>query len=336
MKEAFLYQVLENSSVRCDLCGHRCVIPPGKLGVCGVRQNTNGQLFSLVYGAVISQNVDPIEKKPLYHFLPASAAYSVATPGCNFTCEWCQNWQIAQDPQQYSLPPINTCNPDEIVEASIKNGCRSIAYTYTEPTIFYEFAYDTAILAKEAKIANLFITNGYMSEEMLDHFHPLLDAANVDLKSFRKKTYQRYVGAGLQQVLDSIRKMKTLGIWVEVTTLIIPGINDSAEEISDIAEFISNDLGPDTPWHISRYFPHYKMNKTPGTPVKTLKLAANIGLEAGLKYVYVGNVHGGDSHTECPNCNKTLIFRKDYHTEVKGIRDGKCTFCGEEIAGVWD
>lgn len=336
MKEAFLYQTLENKSVRCDLCGHRCVIPPGKLGVCGVRQNTNGQLFSLVYGAVISQNVDPIEKKPLYHFFPASSAYSVATPGCNFTCEWCQNWQIAQNPQQYALPSIYTYQPDEIVEAAIQNGCRSIAYTYTEPTIFYEFAYDTAKLAKEANIANIFITNGYMSEEMLDHFHPLLDAANVDLKSFRKKTYQRYVGAGLQQVLDSIRKMKALGIWVEVTTLIIPGINDSTEEIQDIAHFISNDLGPDTPWHISRYFPHYKMNKTPGTPVKTLKLAANIGREAGLKYVYVGNVHGGDSNTECPNCNKTLIFRQGYHTEVKGIRDGKCAFCGEKIDGVWD
>ncbi len=335
MKEALFYQTLDNQSVMCNLCGHRCVITLDKLGVCDVRQNVEGKLFSLVYGAIISQQIDPIEKKPLFHFLPSSKAFSIATPGCNFSCQWCQNWQISNKPQQFTLPPNNMILPVDILNEALKSNCQSIAYTYTEPTIFYEFAYDTAILAKESNIANVFISNGYMTEEMLEHIHPYLDAINVDLKSFRKKTYQKFMGAGLQTVLDSLKKISALGIWLEITTLIIPEFNDSIEELSEIANFISSELGPNTPWHISRFFPNHRMRNVPTTAATTLSIAEEIGRDAGLNYVYQGNLHEETSNTRCPNCQKELIIRLGYQTDIKGIKDGKCIDCGEDIAGVW-
>ena len=334
MKEALLFEKLNDQKVRCHLCGHRCVIPAGKLGVCKVRQNVDGTLHTLVYGSAISQNVDPIEKKPLYHFYPGSGSFSIATLGCNFQCKWCQNWEIAHMPRQRGLIRVENTSPEELVAKAQTTNCKSIAYTYTEPTIFFEYAYDTAKLAHQAGIANVYVTNGYMTDEMLDAFHPYLDAANVDLKAFRKKTYHKYVGAGLQPVLDSLKKMKELGIWVEVTTLIVPEINDDPGELLDTAVFIARELGADTPWHLSRFFPHYQMPNIPPTPLKTLHQAQEIGQEAGLQYVYMGNVRE-ESNTYCHKCNELLIQRQGYWVSVNKIQNGKCGKCGGEVAGVW-
>jgi len=334
-REAFLYQKLEDDKVRCVLCGHRCVIADGDFGVCQVRQNRGGVLHTLVYGSAISQNIDPIEKKPLYHFYPGSAAYSIATLGCNFQCQWCQNWQIAQAPRTSGLLDVRHVSPKQVVDAAEQTGCRSIAYTYTEPTIFFEYAYDTAMLAHEAGIANVYVTNGYMTTEMLDFFHPYLDAANVDLKAFRQSTYSKYVGAGLKQVLESLKHIRQLGIWLEVTSLLIPGINDDPEEVKDMAEFVAQELGTDTPWHISRFFPQYKLSHVPPTPPETLYAAAEIGRAAGLKYVYIGNLHG-ESDTNCPACGEVLIPRYGYQVGKPRLVDGNCPTCGEAIAGVWE
>ena len=336
MKEAMLFERLEKNRVRCNLCAHHCVIAEGKRGACKVRENRNGTLYTLVYGRNIAEHIDPIEKKPLFHFYPGSTAYSIATPGCNFRCQWCQNWEISQMPREQHLVAGRIASPEQIVAAAQRAGCQSIAYTYTEPTIFFEYAYDTARLAHAAGLANLYITNGYMTVEMLETFHPYLDAANVDLKAFRKKTYHHYVGASLQPVLDSMKAMKRLGIWLEVTTLVIPGINDDSAELRDAAQFIANELGADTPWHISRFFPAYKMTDVPPTPLATLQRARQIGLETGLRYVYVGNIpddRGQD--TFCPECGRLLIRRQGYLSAENQIREGRCPTCGTSIAGVW-
>jgi pyruvate formate lyase activating enzyme len=335
MKEAMLYEKLPDSRVRCELCAHRCVIADGKKGLCQVRENRGGTLYTLVYGRTISQHVDPVEKKPLFHFYPGSTAYSIATPGCNFRCRWCQNWEISQMPREQHLIAGREASPEQILAAAHKDGCRSIAYTYTEPTIFFEYAYDTARLAHKADLANIYITNGYMTEEMLETFHPYLDAANVDLKAFRDETYRKYVGARLQPVLDSLKAMKRLDIWVEVTTLVIPGMNDDPAELRDAAEFVANELGVDTPWHISRFFPAYKMTDVPPTPVSTLHRAREIGLEAGLRYVFIGNVEDEASpDTACPVCGRLLIRRHGFGVLANSVRDGRCPDCGTPIAGV--
>jgi pyruvate formate lyase activating enzyme len=270
MLEAMLYEKIAGNRVRCHLCAHHCVIADGKRGVCQVRENRGGILYTLVYGSTISQHVDPVEKKPLYHFCPDSLAYSIATPGCNFHCQWCQNWQISQMPRERDLIASREATSEQIVASALESGSRSIAYTYTEPTIFFEYAFDIAQLAHKAGLANIFVTNGYMSTEMLEAFHPYLDAANVDLKAFRKETYLRYVGAGLQPVLDNLKLMKRLGIWIEVTTLVIPNLNDDPSELRDVARFIVQELGANTPWHISRFFPGYKMTDRSPTPIQKL------------------------------------------------------------------
>jgi len=334
MKEALLYEKLPNHSVRCNLCAHHCVIPNGKLGVCRVRKNMDGVLYTLVYGRTISQNVDPVEKKPLYHFYPGSLAYSIATPGCSFRCQWCQNWQISQMPQERDLIAGSLAAPEQIVYRALETGSRSIAYTYTEPTIFFEYAYDTARLAHQAGLANIFVTNGYMTQEMLDVFHPYLDAANVDLKAFRKETYHRFVGAGLQPVLDNMKLMKKMGIWLEVTTLVIPGINDDPSELRDIAQFVAQELGAETPWHISRFFPAYKMMDTPPTPLATLQQAQQIGREEGLQYVYVGNISMEGNDTLCPNCGRALIRRHDFGVIFNRMETDKCPACDATVAGI--
>jgi len=334
MHEAMLFDKLDDNKVRCNLCGHRCVIPEGKIGVCHVRENIGGTLYTLVYGNLISSHVDPIEKKPLYHYLPGSRSFSIATPGCNFQCMWCQNWEIAQMPRSYDIRTDKLTPPEQVVQSALASGSSSIAYTYTEPTIFFEYAYDTSRLAHQAGIGNVYVTNGYMTPEMLDTYNPYLDAANVDLKAFNKKAYHRYVGAGLQPVLDSMIKMKKLGIWLEVTTLVIPGINDQPDELRQAAEFVARELGVDTPWHISRFFPHYKMRDIPATPLQTMELAQAIGQELGLKYVYLGNV-AGESNTYCPDCGQLLVRRQGYQAAVIGIDDNQCTNCGAYVAGVW-
>lgn len=335
MKEALLYEKLEKGRVRCRLCAHYCVVDEGKLGVCEVRKNVAGELYTLVYGRTISQHIDPIEKKPLYHFYPGSTAYSIATPGCNFHCEWCQNADIAHMPCEFIPQAGPKATPEQIVANARAARSRSIAYTYTEPTIFFEYAYDTARIAHEVGIANVYVTNGYMTPEMLEMFQPYLDAANVDLKAFRKKTYHRYVGAGFEPILDNLKYLVKLGIWLEVTTLVIPGINDDPVELRDAAQFISQELGPDTPWHLSRFFPHYQMRDRPPTPLSTLKEAMRIGKEEGLHYVYLGNAPG-DSDTRCPNCNQLLVRREGYWVPEIHIHNDRCPQCDESIAGRWE
>jgi len=338
MKEAKLYERLEDGRVRCILCAHRCVIRDGKRGICQVRENRGGTLVTLVYGRVIAQHVDPIEKKPLLHFYPGTTAYSIATPGCNFRCQWCQNADISQMVRERHLVMGQEARPEEIVAAAREAGCRSIAYTYTEPTVFFEYTYDIARLAHESGdgsgLANVYVTNGYMTGDMLDLFSPYLDAANVDLKAFRDETYRTYAGARLQPVLDSLIAMKRLGVWVEVTTLVIPGINDDPAELEDAARFVAEELGVETPWQISRFFPAYEMTDVPPTPVSTLQRAREIGLEAGLRYVYVGNVTG-ETVTVCHECGQVLIRRSGYWILEHHVQpDGSCPDCGTPVAGV--
>ena len=336
VQEARLYEKLSNNRVRCNLCAHRCVIADGKRGICQVRENRGGALATLVYGRAIARHADPVEKKPLFHFHPGSTAYSVATPGCNFRCKWCQNWEISQMPREQHLIMGEKATPQQFIAAAQRHHCRSIAYTYTEPTVFFEYAYDTARLAHEAGLANIYVTNGYMTEEMLEAFHPYMDAANVDLKAFKEETYDKYVGARLQPVLDTMKVMQRLGIWLEVTTLVIPGINDDPAELRDAARFVAQELGTETPWHISRFFPAYQMRDVPPTPSATLLRAREIGREEGLAYIYVGNVPGeAGQDTYCPGCGSVLIRRQGYTVVENRIRDGQCPDCGAQVAGVW-
>jgi len=335
IKEAMLWRAGEEGKAECFLCAHRCPIAPGRFGVCGVRQNREGKLFTHVYGEVIAAHIDPIEKKPLYHFLPGTTSFSIATIGCNFRCPFCQNWQISQAAKkEKERGGGQALSPPEIVAAAVRRGCRSISYTYTEPTIFFEYAYDTAKLAHEAGLANVFVTNGYMTAEALRAIRPYLDAANIDLKAFREETYKKVCGARLAPVLDSIRLAHELGIWIEVTTLVVPGMNDGDEELRSIARFIAS-VSPDIPWHISRFHPDFKYTETPATPVETLRKAASLAKEAGLKFIYIGNVWGEAEVTNCPHCGKGLIRRSGFAVEENRIKDGKCYSCGGSIAGVF-
>jgi len=335
MKKALLYQKLDKNKVQCNLCAHRCVIHPGRTGICIVRENINGILYTKVYGRTIARHIDPVEKKPLYHFYPGSKAYSIATPGCNFHCIFCQNWDISQITHSEILESGHDVTPEQIVWNTKQTGCKSIAYTYTEPTIFFEYSYDTARLAYEAGLKNIYVSNGYMTHEMLDLINPYLDAVNIDLKAFREETYRHLMGARLQPILDSLKKVKQLGIWLEVTSLIIPGINDDLKEIGDMANFIAVELGADVPWHISRFFPAYKMKEVPPTPLKTLREAMEIGLKAGLNYVYIENVASErDMDTKCPRCDYVVIDRFHFGTIKNNIKDGHCPNCGTKIAGV--
>jgi pyruvate formate lyase activating enzyme len=342
MKEALLYEKLADERVQCNLCAHRCVIAPGRKGICQVRENRAGVLYTLVYGIPLSQAVDPIEKKPLFHFYPGSTAFSIATVGCNFRCEFCQNADISQMPRDRGQIVGSQASPQEVVQSAERYGSRSIAYTYTEPTIFFEYSYDIARLAHDAGIASVYVTNGYMTPEMLDLFQgrgnghePWLDAANVDLKAFRDETYRKTCGARLQPVLDSLKHMRELGVWVEVTTLVVPDMNDSEDELRDIAQFIATDLGVEVPWHVSRFHPDYKMYDRGPTPEDTLRRAYDLGRDAGLRYVYVGNVPGARlEDTFCYNCGQMLIERRGFRVGRRNIRAGACTNCGTSVDGV--
>ena len=334
MKEAMFYTPDQNNRVRCGLCRFNCLISDGARGICAVRENRSGILYSLVYGKVIAEHVDPIEKKPLFHVLPGSTTYSIATSGCNFHCHHCQNYTISQ---VNSSNPIrgNDRSPEEIVAAALKDNCRSISYTYTEPTIFYEFAYDTAHLARQAGLANIFVTNGYISKAALAEIAPCLDAANIDLKGFSEEFYRNIVNARLSEVLDSIIEYRKLGIWIEITTLIIPGLNDSDGDLRGIATFIASNLGTDTPWHVSQFYPTYQLNNHPRTPISTLRRAVETGKAAGLKYVYEGNVPGdGGESSRCPSCSQMLIERYGYKILSNNISGGSCPNCGLKIPGI--
>jgi len=334
--EALLYESLKDSKVKCNLCSHRCIIKDGNRGICRVRENRSGKLISLVYGRIIARNIDPIEKKPIFHLSPGSLSYSIATVGCNFKCRFCQNAEIAQMPsEQDGMIAGHACSPLEIVDDAVKNNCKTIAYTYTEPTVFFEFAYETATLAKKRKIKNVFVTNGYMTPEMLQMASPFLDAANVDLKSYSNDFYKTYCEAKLEPVKETLRLMKSLGIHLEITTLLIPGLNDEVTELEGMAAFIANELGVDTPWHISRFHPTYKMTNRPRTPVETIQKAREIGLKTGLRYVYTGNVPGdAGENTYCHNCGKILVERHGFHIGKNMIKKSRCSFCSAVIDGV--
>ena len=337
IREAMLYERGEGERVHCYLCAHNCKIASGQFGFCGVRQNTQGTLNTLVYAEAIAANIDPIEKKPLYHFLPGSVSFSIATIGCNFRCGFCQNWRISQASSRRSQKDKSQrgheLGPEEVVSEAKARRCKSISYTYTEPTIFFEYAYDTAKLAKEAGLKNIFVTNGYMSKEALETINPYLDAANIDLKSFREEFYTKNCKSHLQPVLDSIKLAKELGIWIEVTTLIIPGQNDSDLELSDIAAFIAN-VGKDIPWHLSRFHPDHEFLNQEPTPIESLRRAKDLGKKAGLRYVYLGNI-SEDSDTYCYNCQKLLLRRSYFDLIENNIVEGKCQGCGKVIDGVY-
>ncbi len=321
--------------MRCDLCAHRCVIFPGQVGICKVRENRDGTLYSLVYGHAAGQDVDPIEKKPLFHFYPGSTAYSITTVGCNFHCQFCQNWMISQvvDPRQFLFG--EDLSPPQIVDRAVYHGCKCVAYTYTEPTVFFEYALDTAEIAHGWGLKNIFVTNGYQTPEAVELIRPYLDAANVDLKAFSDSYYRKIMGATLKPVLDTICLMRSLGIWVEITTLVIPGLNDTAEELRRVARFLAKEVSPKTPWHISRFFPTYKMSGLPPTEMGSMTQARAIGLEEGLEYVYVGNIGEADlENTHCPGCNLLLIERSILGVAANAVRDGACPRCGWSIPGV--
>lgn len=336
MQEARFYEKAQGNKVQCHLCAHECVIDPGSRGICMVRENRGGVLYSLVYGKIISQNIDPIEKKPLFHFLPGSRSYSIATVGCNFQCQHCQNYEISQYPRLYkgSLPGQEV-TPADIVAAAAATRCASISYTYTEPTIFGEFAYDTAALARQQGIRNVFVSNGYMTPRSATALAEVIDADNIDLKSFSDSFYRKICKARLQPVLDTIALMKKLGVWIEVTTLIIPGLNDADEELRQIAHFLL-EIDPGIPWHVSAFYPTYKMLDRPRTPAATLRRARQLGLEAGLRYVYTGNIPGDEGEkTFCYACQTLLIDRYGYSIRKNRITAGKCPDCGAVIDGVW-
>jgi pyruvate formate lyase activating enzyme len=335
MKEAMFYERLDEKKVRCFLCAHHCVIKEGKRGICSVRENRDGTLYSLVYGKLISMNIDPIEKKPLFHFLPGSTSFSIATVGCNFRCEHCQNNEISQYPKEHEGEIMGQpATPEAVVEAAVRNGCESISYTYTEPTIYFEFAYDCAKLAHQKGIRNVFVSNGYTGPEAAKAIAPYLDGNNIDLKG-GDEFYKKICGARLEPVKETIRLMKALGVWVEVTTLIIPDHNDSEKDMRDIAEFLSS-VDPSMPWHVTQFYPTCRILDKPRTPVKTLRRAREIGFEAGLKYVYEGTVPGeGGENTYCPDCEELLIRRFGFSIGENTIKDGKCPKCGHDIKGVW-
>jgi len=334
--DAMLWEALDGQKVRCDLCGHRCVIAAGKYGLCRVRENVAGALKSHSYGALVAMNVDPIEKKPLFHFLPGSRSLSIAAAGCNFQCEFCQNWQISQAPREGGEALGQAVSPARIVSAAIGYDCASISYTYTEPTVFFELAYETARLARTRGIRNNFVSNGFLTPQAVGTIAPFLDAINVDLKAFRDETYRRVMKARLEPVLECLKALVAAGVWVEVTTLVVPGMNDSAGELRDIASFISGQLAPWVPWHVSRFHGDYRMTATPSTPLETLELACRIGAEAGLHYVYGGNVPGRlNENTSCPGCGKRLIDREGFTVAHNELRDGHCPACARKIEGRW-
>lgn len=333
-KEAFLYRKLNNKGVECYLCGHTCKIQPEKKGICGVKENENGILYSLVYGKCCSLHLDPIEKKPLFHFFPGTTSLSIATVGCNFRCTFCQNWTISQAPKTEGIFG-DDLSPEEVVQEAIKHKCRSISYTYTEPTIFFEYAYEIAKLAKEKGIYNIFVTNGFMSKEAIEMLSPYLDAANIDLKSMEDEFYRKICGGRLDVVLDSIKKMKELKIWVEVTTLIVTAHNESPENLRNIASFLKG-IGEEIPWHISRFYPNYKMEILPETSISSIDTAIEIGKEMGLKYIYPGNIYRDSrENTYCPKCKGLLIERMGFSVQKNRLLKNICPDCGQKIAGVF-
>jgi len=333
-KKAYYYAKRKNKVVQCFLCPKKCVVPKGQRGYCEVRENRDGEYYTLVYGNPCAVHIDPIEKKPLFHVLPGTRAFSIATAGCNFDCKYCQNWEISQVRPEatynFDLPPY------KIVRLASEYNCKSIAYTYTEPSIFYEYMLDTAIQAKRRGILNLYHSNGFLNRRPLLKLIKYLDAANIDLKGFTQNFYSEICEGELQPVLDTIKTLKRKGVWVEITNLVIPTKNDNFKKIREMCEWIKREVGDEVPLHFSRFYPMYKLKDLPPTPVPTLERARNIALKVGLKFVYIGNVFGHPAeNTYCPRCKKVVIRRKGYNILELNLRNGRCKFCGRKIPGIW-
>ncbi|MCS7096078.1 MAG: AmmeMemoRadiSam system radical SAM enzyme [Candidatus Bathyarchaeota archaeon] len=331
MREAMLYEKLNDKKVRCSLCGRRCLISEDETGFCLVRKNKGGVLYSLVYGKVISACVDPIEKKPLYHFNPGSSVLSIATVGCNFRCQFCDNWMISQEKKisGHNFPP------EAVVTAARDNGCQGISYTYTEPTIFFEYAYDTAKLAHQVGFFNTFVTNGYMSPEAVKTIAPYLDAVTVDFKGGGDPDFYRAFSSvpSVDPIFEALKEMKRNGIHIEITNLVVPKEGDSIEQIRKLATWIKDNLGEDTPFHLLRFHPDYKMTTTPSTPIETLEKAYAAAKSIGLNYVFIGNIPGHPAeNTYCPECNTLLIKRHGFEIAKWNLtRNLHCPVCDKEI-----
>ncbi len=332
-KEAVLYEPIEGKKVQCNLCSHRCKIGESNRGLCGVRQNIDGKLYSLNYHKLCAANADPIEKKPLFHFQPGSRAFSIAAQGCNFKCDFCQNWQISQITENQIEG--QAIEPARLVDFAIREKCKSMAYTYTEPTVFMELAADCAIIAKQKGLANVFVSNGYMTKNTIDFAKEWLDGINVDLKSFSDEYYKKLCKATVSPVFQTIDYVANhTNIWMELTTLIVPDENDSEKELRQIAEFIFNTCGADVPWHISRFYPQYKYTDAAATPLSTLQTAYDIAKQAGLHYVYIGNLRTQKGeNTYCPECGHSLIEREGFYVTNNRVVTGNCPDCGKKIAG---
>ncbi len=336
---AWLSKKLDDGRILCEACSQRCKLKEGEYGICGVRKVENSKLRLLTYSLAAAFNIDPIEKKPLFHFLPSSKVLSVGTVGCNFSCKFCQNADISQYPKEHNFRVAGTnLPPQKIVETAKEYDSPSIAYTYNEPAVFFEYAYDTAKLAHQKGLKNIFVTSGYETHKAIDTIAPYLDAMNIDLKSFNDKFYQDICGARLKPVLECIKYAHSKGIWIEITTLLIPSHNDSDEEIKKMAQFIA-DIDKSIPWHVSAFYPQYKMKNTPPTPPSTLTRAYETGKEAGLYYVYVGNINDKiHESTYCPKCNEIVIDRRGHLGQFvinKLDIGGICPYCGYKIQGVW-
>ena len=334
LREAMFYEKLPGKKVRCRLCPSLCVLRNGERGACRARANIDGILRTLVYGRLVAVNSDPIEKKPLNHFLPGTRALSIATAGCNLGCVFCQNWQISQAFPEKARHTRAT--PEQVVAAAKQQGCDTIAYTYTEPTIFYEFMLDTARLARKEGLKNVWITCGYINPEPLKELCKVMDGANIDLKGFSEEFYRTYCHASLDPVLETLKQARKAGMWIEVTNLIIPGANDDPKDIRALCEWHLKNLGADVPLHFSRFFPRYRLLDKSPTPSATLRKALRIAKEVGIHHVYIGNIAtqvGRD--TVCPKCGHVCIERHGYFVRRNDLKNGRCPKCGEKIAGLW-
>jgi len=332
--EARHYEKLPHKKIRCTLCPRKCVIDDQERGYCGVRENRGGVYYTLVYGKPCTWHIDPIEKKPLFHFLPGTRAFSISTVGCNIECKFCQNWQISQIRPEQFLEYI--ASPQEIARAADATGCASIAYTYAEPIVFYEYMYDCAVEGRKRGIRSVMISNGYINPEPMRQLCEVLDAVKIDFKAYTERFYREICRGHLKPVLDTLVLLKQIGIWFEMVYLVIPTQNDSPDEIRRMCRWILRELGPDVPLHFTRFYPQYKLRNLPPTPVKTLERAWKIAREEGLHFVYIGNVPGHRAEsTYCPSCGTRLIYRIGYATEIENLDGGRCSHCGMPIPGVW-
>jgi pyruvate formate lyase activating enzyme len=334
-KKLAMYQDETARGIMCRICPNECVLKEGELSKCNNRKVHNSKLYTLAYGNPCTAAVDPVEKKPLYHFLPGSRAYSIATAGCNLVCLNCQNWAISQTSpdktRNYDIPPV------QVVAESVKNNCASIAYTYSEPVTFYEYVFDTAKLARKAGVKNIMKSNGYINPEPLKNLCSVIDAANIDLKAFTESTYLKLTGGKLQPVLDSLKVYRDMGVWLEITNLIVPTWTDNQDDIANMCKWLGENGFKNTPIHFDRFYPMYKLEQLAPTPVDVLNNAVRLAEGEGLNYVYTGNMPGNEkSDTICPSCKSVVVARQGYRITVNNITNGKCNKCGSKIDGVWN